>query len=338
MQSGCRGRALAIGLDECRPTAAATPSDSLPSSLAEPTRHRLDELSSARPSTLVTVREEESEVSFPDRALWIIERNSTQPLTLDGIAAACGVSRSHLAHAFGTATGLSVMQYVRARRLSAAARALAAGAPDILSIALDTGYGSHEAFTRAFRDRFQHTPESVRERRSVDGLALVGPLELRPQVNVRLDPPRVVNQPLMRVVGLAERCSFDATITIAAQWQRFMACYDAIPHKRDHIPIGVNYGADEDGQFLYMCGAEVHRFGERSRELLHLEIGARDYAVFEHSGHVSTIFDTYRSIWNEAMPAIGRAVADAPVIERHNPAFDPRTGEGGLTLWIPLAS
>jgi AraC family transcriptional regulator len=91
-------------------------------------------------------------VSFPDKALWIIERNSTQPLTLDGIAAACGVSRSHLAHAFGTATGVSVMQYVRARRLSAAAQALAAGAPDILSIALETGYGSHEAFTRAFRE------------------------------------------------------------------------------------------------------------------------------------------------------------------------------------------
>lgn len=51
---------------------------------------------------------------FPDKALWIIERNLTQPLTLDGIAAACGVSRSPLAHAFGTATGVSVMQYVRA--------------------------------------------------------------------------------------------------------------------------------------------------------------------------------------------------------------------------------
>src|SRR5687767_2867937 len=36
-------------------------------------------------------------MSLPDKALWIIERNSTQPLTLDGIAAACGVSRSHLA-------------------------------------------------------------------------------------------------------------------------------------------------------------------------------------------------------------------------------------------------
>jgi AraC family transcriptional regulator len=277
-------------------------------------------------------------VSFPDKALWIIERNSTQLLTLDGIAAACGVSRSHLAHAFGTATGLSVMQYVRARRLSAAARALAAGAPDILAVALEAGYGSHEAFTRAFRDRFQQTPEEVRERRSVDGLALLGALELRPHGNVRLDSPRVVDEQIVRVVGLSERCSFDTTITIPAQWQRFMEYYDSIPYKRADIPIGVNYSADDDGQFQYMCGAEVHRFGERSRELLQLEIPPRPYAVFEHRGHVSTLFETYRGIWNEAMPAVGLAVADAPVIERHNPAFDPRTGEGGLTLWIPLAS
>jgi AraC family transcriptional regulator len=277
-------------------------------------------------------------MSFADKALWIIERNSAQSLTLDGIAAACGVSRSHLAHAFGAATGVSVMQYVRARRLSAAARALAAGAPDILSIALEAGYGSHEAFTRAFRDRFQHTPESVRERRSVDGLGLVGPLELRPHANVRLDPPRIVDAQVVRVVGLAERCSFDTTITIPAQWQRFMECYDAIPYKRQQIPVGVSYSADDDGQFQYMCGAEVHRFGERSRELQHLEIQPRQYAVFEHRGHVSAISETYRSIWNETMPATGRAVADAPVIERHNPAFNPRTGEGGLTLWVPLAS
>ena len=170
------------------------------------------------------------------------------------------------------------------------------------------------------------------------GLALAGPLELRPHANVRLGPPRVVADSVVRVVGLAERCSFDTTIAIPAQWQRFMECYDDIPHKRAHIPVGVTYGADDDGQFQYVCGAEVHRFGEPSRDLLHLEIRPREYAVFEHRGHVSTIYETYRSIWNEALPASGRAVADAPVIERHNPAFDPRTGEGGLTLWIPLCS
>ena len=126
-------------------------------------------------------------MSIPDKALWIIERNSTQPLTLDGIAAACAVSRSHLAHAFGTATGLSVMQYVRARRLSDAARALASGAPHILTVALDAGYNSHEAFTRAFRDRFEETPETVRDRRSLDGLALIDPLKLRPPADIGIE-------------------------------------------------------------------------------------------------------------------------------------------------------
>ena len=192
---------------------------------------------------------------IPDKALWVIERNSAQPLSLDDIAAACGVSRSHLAQAFGTATGLSVMQYLRARRLSDAARALADGAPDILSVALDAGYGSHEAFTRAFRDRFQQTPESVRDRRTLDGLALVCPLELRPQTAVCVDPPRFVDEPPMRVVGLAEICSFDTAVTIPAQWQRFMARYDAIPEKLDRIPIGINQPADDDGRFEYVCGS-----------------------------------------------------------------------------------
>ena len=36
---------------------------------------------------------------------------------------------------------------------------------------------------RAFRDRFQQTPESVRARRSIDGLAFVGPPQLRPHAN-----------------------------------------------------------------------------------------------------------------------------------------------------------
>jgi AraC family transcriptional regulator len=205
-------------------------------------------------------------------------------------------------------------------------------------VALDAGYGSHEAFTRAFRERFQQTPENVRERRSVDGLELVGPLELRPRASLRLDPPRIVDSQAVRVVGLAERCSFDTTITIPAQWHRFMELYPTIPHKRDHIPIGVSFSADDDGQFQYMCGAEVDRFGERTRGLVDLEIPPRQYAVFEHRGHVSTIYETYRCIWDDAMPATSRSVADAPVIERHNPTFDPRTGEGGLTLWIPLTS
>ena len=95
------------------------------------------------------------------KALWFIEIEMGRELTLDRIASICEVSRFGLARSFAISTGWPVMRYVRARRLSRAARELAQGAPDILSVALDTGYGSHEAFTRAFHDLFGITPERV---------------------------------------------------------------------------------------------------------------------------------------------------------------------------------
>src|ERR1700731_5037182 len=96
------------------------------------------------------------------KALWYIESHLAGELTLDEIADVAGISRFHMVRAFAAATGLSVMRYVRARRLSEAARALAGGAPDILTLALDADYGSHEAFTPAVRDHFGGTPEAVR--------------------------------------------------------------------------------------------------------------------------------------------------------------------------------
>lgn len=273
-----------------------------------------------------------------DNALWVIERNLEQPVTLNSIAEACGISRSHLANAFGTATGLPVMKYLRARRLSKAARMLVGGAPDILAIALAAGYGSHEAFTRAFREQFNRTPESVRDSRSLEGLALVEPLELKARGCVRLDPPRIADEDLIRAVGLSQSCSFATLIKIPAQWQSFMEFYDAIPAKLDRIPIGISQAPDDAGQFPYICAVEVSRFGEIPEGLQKIEIPPRKYAVFEHRGHVSRVYETYYAIWNEALPLKDGVVADAPVIERHNPSFDPGTGEGGVTLWIPLAA
>jgi AraC family transcriptional regulator len=274
-------------------------------------------------------------MSLADNALWIIERNLREPISLTSLAQSCGVSRSHLANAFGTATGQSVVRYLRARRLSEAARMLAEGAPDILTVALDAGYGSHEAFTRAFREQFGRTPESVRDHNNLAGLAIVEPLELKARAPARLDPPRLVAEDRIRAVGLSATHSFATTIEIPAQWQRFMELYSAIPDKLDRIPIGITQISDDNGEFSYTCAAEVSRFGDLPEGLIKLDLPPRTYAVFEHKGHASRIFETYEAIWNHAME--GRKVADAPVIERHNETFDPTTGEGGLTLWIPLA-
>ena len=59
-------------------------------------------------------------------------------------------------------------EVLKARRLTEAACKRADGAPDILSVALDFGYGSHEAFTRASATIWSN-PEQVRNRRDLDG-------------------------------------------------------------------------------------------------------------------------------------------------------------------------
>ena len=62
----------------------------------------------------------------------------------------------------------------------------------------------------------------------------------------------------------------------------------------------------------------------------------REQAVFAHNDHISTLRHTYDAIWNEWMPASGRTVAEAPSLDRHNETFDTRTGNGGVTIWIPV--
>ncbi|TPK93956.1 helix-turn-helix transcriptional regulator [Mesorhizobium sp. B2-4-16] len=86
-----------------------------------------------------------------EKALWFVESHLPDAISLDEIAASSGVSRFHVTRAFGAATGRSVMGYMRARRLSEAARKLAGGAPDILSVALDAGYGFHAGLSRCVR-------------------------------------------------------------------------------------------------------------------------------------------------------------------------------------------
>jgi AraC-like DNA-binding protein len=124
------------------------------------------------------------------KALWFIESHLTQELMLDEVANAGGVSRYHMSRVFGIATGYSITRYVRGRRLTEAARTLARGAPDILAVALDAGYGSHEAFTRAFRDQFGLTPEGLRASGNLKGIELMEPIKMDETLLANLEPPR----------------------------------------------------------------------------------------------------------------------------------------------------
>ena len=271
------------------------------------------------------------------KALWYIESHLGKALTLDEVAAIAGVSRFHMVRAFAAATGLSVMRYVRARRLSEAARALADGAPDILSVALDADYGSHEAFTRAFRDRFGVTPEMVRGSAQLDTLKLQEPIVMDSTVIDNLQPPRFETGKPLLVAGPGERYTWESGGPgIPGQWQRFRQKVDEIPDRVGKVTYGVCCNGDDSGNFDYIAGVEVSDFSDLPREFSRVRIPEQRYAVFSHKDHISTIRRTVNTIWNHWLPTSGLKPADAPSFERYGENFDPLTGNGGLEIWVPI--
>jgi AraC family transcriptional regulator len=275
-------------------------------------------------------------MSLTTRALWVIERNLDRNLHLRDLASACDVSSCHLSHAFAECVGRPITSYVRARRLSCAAEALAAGAPNILGLALASGYNSHEAFTRAFKELLGVTPASVRRRRTTAGLPLVMAIDMITAGKQPLPAPDIEAAGAMTFVCLFRRFALDALRDIPALWRDFTPSYAEIDGKLDPIPVGVLGPIDEDGCFDYGCGVQVDASSTPPKGMTTLSLPAQRYAVFRHDAHVSTIKGTYDTIWNRALPEHGWTMRVQPGLERHDPTFDPLTGHGGITIWIPV--
>ncbi|MCP3472519.1 AraC family transcriptional regulator [Bradyrhizobium sp. CCGUVB1N3] len=274
------------------------------------------------------------------RALWFIESHLAEPMTLDQIAEIGGVSRFHMVRAFAAATGFPVMRYVRARRLTEAARNLARGAPDILSLALEADYGSHEAFTRAFRDHFGVTPEAVRAATCTSQLKLQEPILMDATLLDNLAPPRFETAKAFLVAGLGERISCDNGAVIPGLWHRFHQEVADIPacvgQGKYQVAYGVCCNGDDAGNFDYIAGVEVSDFSDLPRRFGRIRIPEQRYAVFTHADHVASIRRTVNTIWNQWLPASNLKAADAPNFERYDEKFDPKTGNGGFEIWVPV--
>lgn len=271
------------------------------------------------------------------RALRFIENRLERVFCLDDVAAACGVSRYQLSRVFVAATGLPVMDYVRGRRLSEAARLLAKGAPDILSVALNYGYRSHEAFTRAFCGLFGMTPESLRASGTLDGLRLTQALVTSDIRLVGLGPPRILYGDAVEIVGLRQQYVNDDNETIPLLWHRLARRMHELPNRAAPHTYGVLCQNDHKGNFGYVAGVAVQEVGRLPPGFVHAQLSARKYIVFHHHGHISWIRATMYSIWTHYLPNSGFRAIEAPEFERYTEAFNPRTGDGVVEIWIPIA-
>jgi AraC family transcriptional regulator len=115
-------------------------------------------------ASLVTSQRSRSEYDRRmHRVLEHIDRHLDEPLELEALAAVANLSPFHFHRLFSLWMGETLGEYMRRRRLELAAMRLVTQ-PElpVLNVALSVGFGSTEAFARAFKARFGRAPTSWR--------------------------------------------------------------------------------------------------------------------------------------------------------------------------------
>ncbi|EGF90440.1 bacterial transcription activator, effector binding domain protein [Asticcacaulis biprosthecium C19] len=149
------------------------------------------------------------------------------------------------------------------------------------------------------------------------------------------EPYRLETAPERKLTGLSGHYDMTTNSQIPALWDRFNTF--ELPERPDpEVYYGVCYNNSDSG-FDYLCGVEIADDLELPAEFNVLDIAAQTYAVFTHTGHISGIGHTWGQVWQQHVPQFGLKVLPAPFYERYGPDFDPESGNGEVTIWIPVA-
>jgi len=101
-------------------------------------------------------------------ALALLHQQPAHPWTLEKLARGAGLSRSALAERFNGFVGQPPMQYLTRWRIQLAAKLLAEDARKVSAVAMEVGYDSEAAFSRAFKKSVGVSPAAWRDRRVRD--------------------------------------------------------------------------------------------------------------------------------------------------------------------------
>ena len=92
-----------------------------------------------------------------------MEQNLTEALAVDEIAGKAALSPFYYQRIFGALCGMTVGEYIRARRMTLAAQELAGSDAKVIDVALKYGYDSPDSFAKAFQRFHGVTPSQARE-------------------------------------------------------------------------------------------------------------------------------------------------------------------------------
>lgn len=274
-----------------------------------------------------------------------VEEHLDEELDVEAFAARAGTTEYHLRRMFSSLAGMPVSEYVRRRRMTVAA-ADVIGGEDLLTIAVRYGYGSTEAFGRAFRAVHGVRPADVRR----DGGPLRSQSQLRFRLTVEGSTPmdaRIVERPAIRLIGHAARVPLiyeGVNPHIQAHIEALPATeHDRLKQLSDTEPAGLlQVSADldpdytEGSELTYLHGVAVAAGAIVPDDLDAIEVSAGQWAVFRASGeYPKTLQDAWAATATEWFPANPWRLRPGPsivsVLDRADD-FSTATCE----IWMPV--
>ena len=274
-------------------------------------------------------------------------RLATDPSTsvdVAEIAARAGTTEHHLRRMFASLAGMPLSEYVRRRRMSLAASDLVGTGEDLLTIAVRYGYGSTEAFGRAFRAVHGAGPSDVRR--------TGGPLRTQPRIRFRLTvegsvpmDTRITDLPAVRLVGWAKRLPLihEGVNPHIAEHVASIPVHEIVRLKslNDTEPTGVlSVSADldpdraEGSELTYLQGVATTATTPEGLDVI--EVAAGTWAVFRTEGpHPTALQDTWAATATTWFPSQPWRLRPGPEIVAML-AFDADAGTATCDLWLPV--
>jgi len=280
-----------------------------------------------------------------NRVVEFVDDHLTEDLEIDRLARSLGTTEYHVRRMFSSLAGMPLSEYIRRRRMTVAAADLL-GDGDLLDIAVRYGYGSTEAFGRAFRSVHGVSPADVRR----DG----GPLRSQPQLRFRLTvegnspmDTRIADRPAFRLIGHATRVPLihhgvnphiQAHIADlpASEHARLKALGDTQPEGLLQVSADVDPDYAEGSELTYLHGVAVSEDAPVPDDLDAIEVPAGSWAVFRSSGeYPAALQATWAATASDWFPSNPWRLRPGPsivaVLDR-SPDFSTATCE----LWLPV--
>ena len=297
------------------------------------------------------------------RVITYIDEHLDEAIDLPKLAAVAHFSPFHFHRLFAALVGETLGDYVRRRRIEVAAmRLVVQPRTRILNIALSVGFGSAEAFTRAFKSRFGCSPTAWRmqlllARRTNSNLSQVNSKQSQVlpgdftehgvsnthiaksmENNMKIT---LINREPAHVAYFRHLGAYGAPI--ARFWQETYVPW-AVMNKLgpDHARYGIAYddpSITAPEQCRYDACAEVSADFVAAGGAMKKIIPGGLYAVLQFEGNVKQVGQAWENLLRDWLPASGYQLDARPCFEYYPKGVSAncKVGEFRCDICVPVA-